>query len=663
MEARVGGGQGPSARRLAAVIGLGWVLGLWAGPAPASDTSGVDPIATFSATALVSDRELASATAAVTVIDRQQILESGAATVGELLRQVAGVYVTSTTRGGSTTAQLRGGDPNFTFVLLDGVPLNDPTGRQGGSYNLEALSVASIERIEVVRGPLSTFFGSSGLGGGINIVTRTGEVAAAAERTDFTLEAGLGEGSQRLIAASVGGGAGNSASYFVGLSSQRQSRLIAEEEFEETDLVANLHLKLGDRAGLDIQGRYADWQGSDYPESSGGPVLGSGELRQSDNTEATLGIRFQIQDRGGRQHRLRGSLHQRRLDRTSPAIFPLVPPSVETTRYTRSRLAWAVRLPPRPRTRFTPRFTLGAELEHERGRAEGVLLLPPFLGGDLPSDYRIERTTPGLFAEMVTHWARFDFEVGVRVDLPEDQSAEVSPRLALSTQLGEGSRRLRASLARSFKLPSFFALASPPQLGGNPDLRPETVVGADLAVIQPFATGELTAGIFWSRYRDLVDFDFDLFTHLNRSRVRARGAEVEIAWQPAAPWNLRAQLTYREVEDLDSGEELRNRPRLSGNAQLSYQATTRLRWQAQLQSVSSRLDQQIAVPTRSSVEGYQLLTLGGTWRVTPRWEFRGQLDNATDRGYETLIGFPGAGRSLHFSLRLRATGDLESAPD
>ncbi len=633
-------------------LGLGLAVALLAGPACAEEpnTDNDEPVATFSATALVEQRELDSATAAVTMIDRRQILDSGATTVGELLRQVAGVFVTSTTRGGSTTAQLRGGDPNFTFVLLDGVPLNDPTGRQGGAYNLEALAVGSIERIEVVRGPLSSFYGSSGLGGAINIVTRSGAVAAGKEQIESTFEVASGEGSQRLFAASVAGPAGDGASYFVGLSAQRQSQLIAEESFEGADLLANLRFALGDHSSLKISARYADWQGTDYPESSGGPLLGSGELRDSDNSELTLGVRWLKRGRRDRQHRISASLHRHRLDRTSPSIGLLVPASREATRYSRSRLAWALSLPPTA----TRQVTVGLEVEREEAHTRGLLFLPPFLGGDAMSDYRAERTTPGLFAEVISHHAGFDIEAGLRIDGPWDQAVEFSPRLALSYRLKHGSTRLSASVARAFKLPSFFALASPPQLGGNPDLEPERVLSADLGLAQPFAGGEVRLRLFWNRYRDLVDFDFDLFTHLNRSRVGAQGIEAESSWQPSQKWIVRADVTYQEVEDLDSGERLLDRPRFHGGAQLSFHPTTRLRLQAELRSVASRLDRQIPVPSRSRAAGYRTMALSGSWRATSQWKVHGRLDNAADQEYETLIGFPGAGRTFRLAIRWAA---------
>ena len=90
---------------------------------------------------VVRARPLDSVAASVTVIDEETIEEANVRTVAELLEYVVGARVLSSgSRGGSATIQLRGGDPNFVLVLLDGVPLNDPTDVEGGAVNLSDIT-------------------------------------------------------------------------------------------------------------------------------------------------------------------------------------------------------------------------------------------------------------------------------------------------------------------------------------------------------------------------------------------------------------------------------------------------------------------------------------------------------------------------------------------
>ena len=71
--------------------------------------------------------------------------------------------------------QIRGGDPNFTRVLVDGVPVNDGTYQVGEVFDVEALPADGAARVEVVRGPLSSHYGSTGLAGAVQVITRLGD--------------------------------------------------------------------------------------------------------------------------------------------------------------------------------------------------------------------------------------------------------------------------------------------------------------------------------------------------------------------------------------------------------------------------------------------------------------------------------------------------------
>lgn len=603
------------------------------------------PEATFYETATVRERPLSSATGSVTVLDRAAIEASGARTVGELLRFAPGVDVTSGGgRGGLTTAQIRGGDPNFTLILLDGVPVNDPTYPVGGVFNLEGLSAFAVERIEIVRGPLSSFYGSTGLAGAIHIITREGESGAPR----VSAEAWAGDASLRTLSGVVSGGR-KGASWLVGGTWEEEAGRIAEESFRGLNVHGNLSADLSPRARLELKTRAASWDADDYPDASGGPVYGSGELRRADNREASLGAELHLGAPERRRHRLTASVYRHALDRTSPAVAPLVPPSAEETVFTTARLGWISTLWSSPGVELSA----GADVQRERGVNDSVLFLPPDFGGEVSGSYERTRTLPGAFAEMVWERGGVVVEAGSRFDLPEDRAVQWSPRLGVSRRWG--ATRVHASAGRAWKLPSFFALASPPALGGNPDLRPEKVLGGDLGVERAFAAAGIEADLtlFYNRYGDLIDFDFATFTHLNRGEVEARGAELAFAWRPRESVALHTSATWQEVEDLAGGARLRHRPKWSGGARLDWRPARRLELRVDLQAVARSFDEQIPVPDRDTVPGYGVFGLGGSYRVTERWRAVGRIDNLTDRDYETLIGFPGPGRSIRLGVAVR----------
>ncbi|MEZ4546331.1 MAG: TonB-dependent receptor plug domain-containing protein [Thermodesulfobacteriota bacterium] len=129
-------------------------------------------------TGTLNPASLSQTPASVTVITREQIEERNPSSVAEILQQVPGLYVDQpASRGGVTSVYIRGGDPNFTLVLIDGVKVNDPTNNRGGSFDFSTLSPDNIERIEIVRDPMSSLYGSDALSGVINIVTKKGRVS------------------------------------------------------------------------------------------------------------------------------------------------------------------------------------------------------------------------------------------------------------------------------------------------------------------------------------------------------------------------------------------------------------------------------------------------------------------------------------------------------
>ena len=127
-------------------------------------------------TASSAPRDRADVTAAVSVIDGAEIEAKRYDNLPEMLRHVPGLHVEQPgSRGGRSSLYVRGLDPNQAVILVDGVPLNDPNNNLGGSFDLSTLDTDQVERIEVVRGPLSAVHGSAALAGAINVITKTGK--------------------------------------------------------------------------------------------------------------------------------------------------------------------------------------------------------------------------------------------------------------------------------------------------------------------------------------------------------------------------------------------------------------------------------------------------------------------------------------------------------
>jgi vitamin B12 transporter len=606
------------------------------------------PKPVFYDTATVFTRPLSSATGSVSVIDATEIESSGARSLGELLRFETGIRLLSSGGpGGITSAGIRGSESKFTLVLLDGVPLNDATDRQGGVVNLEELLTGFVERVEVVRGPLVSFYGASGLAGVVNVVTGVGTTAGGDEKTRIKAAAETGSASLLRGSASVAGAAGP-GHYYAGASGEHERAAVGRERLDLLNLYAGSSVELGHRADLRLTARFGDGRSADYPEASGGPVFGSGALRRTDEHQLVLGTEV---DLGGVQaptHRLALAFSHRDQDRTSPAVLPQVPSSQEATDFSRLRGAWQTALHRSARTQVA----LGLAAEEQWASNASLLLLPSVLGGNVSGDYRMSRSSLAASAELLHERGRVLYELGTRLQIASGDSAQLEPRIGVRYRSASGATRLRASAGRASQQPSFFALASPRALGGNPRLKPQRTVGGELGVERSLRAMRLEVGatLFRQDFRDLVDFDFHAFLHVNRARVRAQGAELWLRWEPQRTVKLALDATWVDARDPSGTQPLLHRPRWSGGARLDWRPTARVGLRLDVRAVTRSLDHQIPVPDRSSVAGYGLSGFSAWCRWRKGWTLRTRLDNLADRRYETLIGFPGPGRSFWTGL-------------
>ncbi len=627
-------------------------------PADAGDRDGSAPEAVFYETATVRARTLEGATASVQIVDTDDLRRLALRDAAEALRLAPGAWVLGNDSGAAPSGvSLRGGDANFSLVLIDGVPMADSTDQYGGAFPLGSVGADEIERVEVVRGPLSSFYGSSSLAGAVQLIT----AAPRNEAPFLGWSAHVGE-HDHLSSRLSWGRAGESSHGSISAAVREEQGRVGEDALEQRTLGARWGRNLGAASAFRFSGRLVDWRTDDYADGGGGPVFGSGELRKSDHGDLGLAATFDVGAGEAWRHTLRSTFYEHTLDRTSPPIVPVVPPTTESTEFNDLRVAWTGAFAP---VGGAPRdISLGVEGLAEEGRNRSLLLLPPGLGGPLAGDYLIRRERAGAFAEW--RWRRGGFvaELGARADVFDGPGAlgggteEVSPRVGVRYTAEGGAWSVRASAGEAFKLPSLHALATPRAIGGNPDLRPETSAGADLGV--EFRTrsasergGSIRGGVtlFSNRFENLIDFDFDAFRIVNRSNVEAEGVEAFLVWNPSERVGIDLRLTSQDTEDLATGRTLRRRPNLHGGVGLRLDLSESVRLGIEARHAGAYLDEQIPVPYRTSVAARNLVGLSVAWRAADRWRISLRADNVLDESYETQVGFPGPEPSARIGIR------------
>jgi iron complex outermembrane receptor protein/vitamin B12 transporter len=624
-------------------LGLAWGL-----PATGQPPLTLDPVVV---TATVAPLSLSQTAASVTVIDRQQIDAQRAASVIDLLRSIPGVHIDQAGgRGSVSSVYIRGGDPNFTVVLLDGVKVNDPTNSRGGSFDFSTLNTDNIERIEIVRGPLSAVYGSDALSGVINIITRQGST-----RDTRQVEVAGGRYAYWRTAAEARGRLGI-LDYAVSGSYLDNGEPIQGSEFTNGTGQANIGLAPLQNLELRWVLRYAHSDSEAFPEASGGPRFAVlREVDQRDIQELTLGMTLTHDPLPWWEYRLQVGIYNREEDIVSPGVVlnaetgNFRPPSQTDTSFWR----YDVTLSQVFSVRQGIRLALGAQAQFEDGSSTGSQDLR-VVGGELsPTNFELSRSIWAPFFEVqLSLLPGLLVQGSVRIDFPEGFDTEVSPRVGVSYTLAATGTTWRANWGEGFRLPSFFSLGSP--LVGNPDLRPETSRSVDAGVTQTLWEKRVTIGAtyFYNDFDDLIDFDFATFRLVNLRAVTTAGVEMSLQVRPWAVLGFAAHLTYVTTDIKGSTDTLRNRPQWRGGFTLHGRPWPALEMNLTALFVGETRDASIPTDT-VTLDAYTRVDLAVNWTINATWLAFLTVDNLFDERYEEFVGFPAPGINPRLGIQAR----------
>jgi iron complex outermembrane receptor protein/vitamin B12 transporter len=581
-------------------------------------------------------------TSSVSVLDAQQIQALNKTTVADILRTLPGLLVEQQGGpGGLTAVSIRGGESNFTLVLVDGVAVNDPTNFRGGSFDFANLNPNSVERIEVVRGAQSAIYGSDALAGVINIITRRPQQG---HQQDVYAEAGQDDYSD--VGASALGSVG-AFNYTVGVAS-RDDGEPTPGSTRETDS-ANLRLGWQPSAAQEVgvSYRYIDGKRSSYPEQGGGPRFAQNDaLDHSDYTQDILAADWGAEWSSLWRSTVTGSRFVQDEHYRSPGIAPYleVPPNTADTDFARDQVRWVNTLQLAPALEAN----IGAEYRHEDGKSVGYL---DFFGAQMPTDFELDRDTRSVFADVsATPLADLLLHTSVRYDDPEDFASETSAQAGAKYTIG-GGVTLAANWGEAYKLPSFFALGH--ALVGNPDLQPEQGESWDIGATWQ-ANDTLLLGVtgFENDFRDLVDFDNETFRNINRKRVQTSGVELQADWQALPALSLRSQATYTDIDVKNEDTVLTGRPQWTASVVAQWQIAAR--WDTALDylyggqqwAASRHTGEQVT----EELDYYHRVDWVLHYQLAPAWLLAFSVDNVLDEHYETAVGFDAPSRAVRFGV-------------
>jgi vitamin B12 transporter len=524
------------------------------------------------------------------------------------LEQEPGVIVNTTgATGGVTSVLLRGANAHQTLFVVDGVRMNDRSAKY--ETFLGGADLAGVDRIEVLRGPQSTLYGSSAMGGVIVLNTSVGSGAPAGR-----ISAMGGSFETWGAAASVQGSEG-ALSYSGALMRYETANDEPHNDYEKWNYSTRLEYTVSPALllGVTFRGQNGEFlqSGSRYYRSPGS--VESANYLGTVYAEARAGDAFTSRLTVGQAKR----------------VYDWIDLSVNHTgtdsalRNTRKVVDW------QNTWQALPELEVVAGASHERSRddVDGV-----------PSR---DDVTAGYLSATAHPMEDVTLTAGVRRDDFDSVGGATTWRSGVAW-LPARTTKLRATYGTGFSAPGtddVYGVASWNQLP-NLDLRPEKSRGWDVGVDQAFANGDVTvsATYFQNRFRDLLEWvTVDWTTYagqmVNVSRATTEGVELAVQAKLGSAVQTRVAYTYLEADDATAGKRLIRRPRHTANVEARFQASDAWLVGAGLRIVADRVE------TTGPFEDYTTARVFTSYAVRNDLQLKLRVENALDEKYDGVRGY------------------------
>ncbi|CAK0756339.1 vitamin B12 transporter [Gammaproteobacteria bacterium] len=564
-------------------------------------------------TATRTPRSVDRTLAPITVLEHKELVQSDAVTVPDVLRNVPGMdFNSSGGLGKLTNLSLRGTNPNHVLLLVDGIPLGSAT---VGTPAWEYLPLAQARRIEVVRGPRSSLYGSSAIGGIVQMFTPQGEGPTHVDASVMT-----GSLDTHDARASIAGASGDTHFHLGGgwLSTT------------------------GINAGSPFSLNESDADG--YRNSSVALRLD----HHFDNAE----IDFHLLRATGHGE-FDGASDENFLQRVAGINWTFSPHVSWETRITMGESRDERDSVPKPATRYHTRRVYVAW-------QNDWMLIPDqrlTIGMDRQQDhvdsndaYTItSQVNNGFFLQHQATFGRHELIAGARYDDHQAFGGHTTGNLAYGMHLAFGLC-LTAAWGSAFRAPTFNDLYWPLSFGyqGNPNLHPETANSYEVGLTAKPVWGNWELRVFRTDIDDLITYDGSTTPSSVRNLAHARidGLEAGVV-RRIKNWNLSASLAVLDPRDRDTDKVLPRRTHHTAQIGIAHQFGA-LRSALTVLNQGGRYDD---VANGVHLKGYALVGLRLDYALDRAWTLTGWVDNLLDEDYQTVSGYNTPGRVIMTGVR------------
>ena len=590
----------------------------------------------------------------VSVITSKEISERHLKTIIDVLREEPGLSIIEQGGPGKlANVFMRGANTNHTLVIIDGVTMNDASS-PNNAFDFSALNTNDVDRIEIVRGPQSTLYGSDALAGIINIITKHGS-----DKPEYSFASEGGSNGYYRASISALGTIGI-LHYAIGASRSGTDGISASDsQFGNQEKDGNRNNSFTSRFGLDLSP--VTKLNLIYKFSQAATALDQSE-KFGDDPNYTYNIEEHLFSAGIKtslfnnlwQQQFSASMIKRfnhSLDLTDP-----LHPNLSSDSYNlaqRIKFNWQNNL----RLVENNLITFGIESENEKARTSYYSTgdWGPF---DSVFPEQSIRTTGFYLQDQINLQNSFFTTIGVRYDNNQKFGGVTTFRIAPAYFFSTTGTKLKMSYGSGFKAPSLFYLFDP--MFGNPDLKPEKSRGWDIGIDQNLFDGKYNFSItyFDLKLEDMFGFDQNYRT-INIAEASSKGLEFSASAVNIHHFTLNASYThivtkdeYNLSEDFD--KPLLRRPKDQFTIVANYRMNNRTYINLQLRYVGRRDDKDFSMypSARVTLADYTLLNLAAKYRFLENIELTARIENLFDKKYEEVLYYGTLGRSFYAGMNL-----------
>ncbi|MEZ5662008.1 MAG: TonB-dependent receptor [Burkholderiaceae bacterium] len=569
-------------------------------------------------TATRSEQPITDVVADVTVVDREAIDRSGAAALADVLARVPGVTVNR--NGGpasSTSLYLRGAEGRFTAVFVDGVRI-DSQSTGGATWN--AIPLSQVERIEVLRGPAAAIYGSDALAGVVQIFTREGEKGFFP-----SVRVGLGTHGTRDVAASLRGGT-DVVDYAMGLGVERSDGFNAKPS-GNPDLDGYRNESFSGRLGWKLtKDQKLELTVLDNHQTAGYDGFTPGYDDQSKSHLQTVGLNWTARWSEAWNTRVGVT---RGTDRYETTPSPYLTETQVSTWLLRNEVKLGKAL-------------LSVDLERREDDLRNDSTMP----------VRTDRHQNALAVGYGLRTGAHTLQLNARHDDDSEFGGESTGSIAYGYAITP-TLRATASAGTAFRVPTLFQRFS---MYGTPDLKAETARNVEAGMRWQAGPSHAAVVVYRNEVKDLINYisgpgncanGVGLYAGCYGNVGEARYSGVTISGGTKLGLvNLGGSLDLMRPKNLETGKLLARR----AETQATVTADTALgNWRlgGELQHVGKRYND---AANTQALDAYTLLNLTASTTLARDWTLLARVDNATDKDYESVLGYATAGRTFYLGL-------------